>query len=216
MTIFLKKTRIALSLSLACLGVVASTHSTLAYSAETSFYSTRNHLPKLQFDLTVGDNQRLSAKDLEGKVVLVYFGYTYCPDVCPTTMAELALMKSSLTAQQQEQVQVLMISVDPHRDTPKRLEQYLDAFGMGALGVTGLSAVGGGVGTVALVGHRMLLRCPRVRRSCLVRSCRRLVPAVRPADTQPPVSTMARRSPSAGATGLEPATCGFGDRCSAS
>ena len=137
MTIFLKKTRIALSLSLACLGVVASTHSTLAYSAETSFYSTRNHLPKLQFDLAVGDNQRLTAKDLEGKVVLVYFGYTYCPDVCPTTMAELALMKSSLTAQQQEQVQVLMISVDPHRDTPKRLEQYLDAFGMGALGVTG-------------------------------------------------------------------------------
>ena len=137
MTIFLKKTRIALSLSLACLGVVASTHSTLAYSAETSFYSTRNHLPKLQFDLAVGDNQRLTAKDLEGKVVLVYFGYTFCPDVCPTTMAELALMKSTLSPEEQEQVQVLMISVDPHRDTPQRLEQYLNAFGMGAIGVTG-------------------------------------------------------------------------------
>lgn len=137
MTKFLRKTRVALSLSLACLGIVAGTHSTYAYSAETSFYSTRNHLPKLSFDLEFSDNKRLTEKDLKGKVVLVYFGYTYCPDICPTTMAELALMKSTLTTQQQEQVQVLMISVDPHRDTPQRLEQYLTAFGMGAVGVTG-------------------------------------------------------------------------------
>lgn len=137
MTKFLKKTRVAITLSLACLGVVASTHSTLAHSAETSFYSTRNHLPTLKFDLEFSDNQRLTEKDLKGKVVLVYFGYTYCPDVCPITMAELALMKSTLTTQDQEQIQVLMISVDPHRDTSQRLEQYLTAFGMGAIGVTG-------------------------------------------------------------------------------
>ena len=137
MTKFFKKARVGLSLSLACLGIVASTHSSLAYSAETSFYSTRSHLPKLEFDLAAANNQRLTEKDLVGKVVLIYFGYTYCPDICPTTMAELALMKSTLSPQQQEQVQVLMISVDPHRDTPQRLEEYLTAFGMGAIGVTG-------------------------------------------------------------------------------
>lgn len=137
MTKFFEKVRATLSLSLACLGIVASTHSSLAHSAETSFYSTQRHLPRLEFDLETADNQRLTEKDLAGKVVLVYFGYTYCPDVCPTTMAELALMKSTLSPEQQEQVQVLMISVDPHRDTPQRLEEYLTAFGMGAVGVTG-------------------------------------------------------------------------------
>lgn len=134
---FIKKFHLALSLSLACLGTTAATNTVFAQSNETSFYSTRSHLPKLKFDLEFADNQRLTEKDLKGKVVLVYFGYTYCPDVCPTTMAELALMKSMLNEQQQEQVQVLMISVDPHRDTPERLEQYLDAFGAGALGLTG-------------------------------------------------------------------------------
>ena len=137
MTKFFNKTRVTFSLALACLGLVAGAHSTIAYSAETSFYSTRNHLPNLKFDLEFSDNQRLTEKELQGKVVLVYFGYTFCPDVCPTTMAELALMKSTLSPEEQEQVQVLMISVDPHRDTPQRLEQYLNAFGMGAIGVTG-------------------------------------------------------------------------------
>ncbi len=137
MTKFLKKIRVSFSLSLACLGIVASTHSSLVHSAETSFYSTKRHLPQLEFELEAANNQRLTEKDFAGKVVLVYFGYTYCPDVCPTTMAELALMKSTLNLEQQEQVQVLMISVDPHRDTPQRLNDYLTAFGMGAVGVTG-------------------------------------------------------------------------------
>lgn len=130
----LRKTRVALALSLACLGMAATTSTALA---ETTFYSTRNHLPDLKFDLQHSENQRLTEKDLNGKIVLVYFGYTYCPDVCPTTMAELALMKSMLSEAQQEQVQVVFVSVDPHRDTPQRLETYLEAFGLGAIGLTG-------------------------------------------------------------------------------
>ena len=105
--------------------------------AETQFYSTRSHLPDLKFELQHTDEQRLSEQQFKQKVVLVYFGYTYCPDVCPTTMAELALMKSMLSEQQQAQVQVIFISVDPHRDTPARLEKYLEAFGLGAIGLSG-------------------------------------------------------------------------------
>ena len=134
---FLRKTRVALSLSLACLGMTVVANPAIAQEAETTFYSTRNHLPDLKFNLLHAENQRLTEKDLRGKVALVYFGYTYCPDVFPTTMAELALMKSMLTEEQQEQVQVVFVSVDPHRDTPQRLVKYLDAFGLGAIGLTG-------------------------------------------------------------------------------
>ncbi len=130
----LKKSSLAFALSLACLGIATPIDSALA---ETQFYSTRSHLPDLKFELQHTDEQRLSEQQFKQKVVLVYFGYTYCPDVCPTTMAELALMKSMLSEQQQAQVQVIFISVDPHRDTPARLEKYLEAFGLGAIGLTG-------------------------------------------------------------------------------
>lgn len=130
----LKKSSLAFALSLACLGMATPIDSALA---ETQFYSTRSHLPDLKFELQYTDEQRLSEQKFKQKVVLVYFGYTYCPDVCPTTMAELALMKSMLSEQQQAQVQVIFISVDPHRDTPERLEKYLEAFGLGAIGLSG-------------------------------------------------------------------------------
>lgn len=130
----LKKSSLAFALSLACLGMATPIDSALA---ETQFYSTRSHLPDLKFELQYTDEQRLSEQQFKQKVVLVYFGYTYCPDVCPTTMAELALMKSMLSEQQQAQVQVIFISVDPHRDTPARLEKYLEAFGLGAIGLSG-------------------------------------------------------------------------------
>lgn len=130
----LKTSSLAFALSLACLGMATPIDSALA---ETQFYSTRSHLPDLKFELQHTDEQRLSEQQFKQKVVLVYFGYTYCPDVCPTTMAELALMKSMLSEQQQAQVQVIFISVDPHRDTPARLEKYLEAFGLGAIGLSG-------------------------------------------------------------------------------
>jgi protein SCO1/2 len=65
--------------------------------------------------------------DFKGKVVVLFFGYTHCPDVCPTTMAELAQAMQQLGPAAQR-VQVLFVTLDPQRDTPKLLGQYVTAF----------------------------------------------------------------------------------------
>jgi protein SCO1 len=69
--------------------------------------------------------------------VLLYFGYTYCPDVCPATLATLAQAVAELSAQDQEKVQVLMVTVDPDRDTAGVLAAYLPHFNDRFLGLTG-------------------------------------------------------------------------------
>jgi len=65
--------------------------------------------------------------DFRGKVVVMFFGFTQCPDVCPTTMAELATIKKSLGAEG-DKVQGIFVSVDPERDTPEILQAYMQAF----------------------------------------------------------------------------------------
>jgi protein SCO1/2 len=77
--------------------------------------------------------------DFKGKVVLMFFGYTQCPDVCPTTMAELAGVMKELGAQA-DQVQVLFVTVDPQRDTQALLAQYVPAFDQRFLGLYGDAA----------------------------------------------------------------------------
>ena len=89
-------------------------------------------------DFTLNSAQGpVALQDLRGKVVLLYFGYTYCPDVCPTNLGYIALGLERLTRQQQEQVQVLFISVDPERDKPERLAEYGSYFHPKVIGVTG-------------------------------------------------------------------------------
>lgn len=83
-----------------------------------------------------GSGQLRTLDDYQGKVVVVFFGFTHCPDVCPTSMAELA-QTMRLLGDQAENVQVLMISVDPERDTPKILNQYVKAFNPRFTGLTG-------------------------------------------------------------------------------
>lgn len=73
------------------------------------------------------DGRMRSLADFKGKVVVVFFGYTQCPDVCPTTMAELAEVKRSLGADGAK-VQGVFVSVDPERDTPPLLKAYLASF----------------------------------------------------------------------------------------
>ena len=73
------------------------------------------------------DGKPRTLADFKGKVVVVFFGYTQCPDVCPTTMAELAQVKKAL-GPQGERVQGVFISVDPERDTPERLKAYMQSF----------------------------------------------------------------------------------------
>ena len=74
--------------------------------------------------------------DFRGKVLVVFFGFTHCPDVCPTTLAELARARKLLGADA-ERVQVVMVTVDPERDTPQVLRQYVTALDPTFLGLTG-------------------------------------------------------------------------------
>jgi len=88
------------------------------------------------FQLTDHNGKPRTLDDFKGKVVAIFFGYTYCPDVCPTTMGELALVMKELGADA-ERVQVLFITVDPERDTPALLTKYVPAFYPTFLGLYG-------------------------------------------------------------------------------
>ena len=77
-----------------------------------------------------------SLADFRGKVVALFFGYTQCPDVCPTTLSDMANAMQLLGADAQR-VQVLFVTVDPKRDTPELLSQYVPAFNPGFLGLYG-------------------------------------------------------------------------------
>ena len=79
------------------------------------------------FQLTDHKGQPRSLKDFAGKLVVVFFGYTQCPDVCPTTMVELAEAKKSLGAEG-DKLQGIFITVDPARDTPEVLKAYMANF----------------------------------------------------------------------------------------
>jgi protein SCO1/2 len=88
------------------------------------------------FSLVDGDGHPVTDQTWRGKYMLVYFGYTYCPDVCPTTLTNLAdaLDKLGATA---DRVQPLFVTVDPKRDTPTVVKQYAAAFGPRIVGLTG-------------------------------------------------------------------------------
>jgi len=90
--------------------------------------------PEIELRKASGESFRLS--DLKGKIVLLFFGYTSCPDVCPTTLAELniALTKIKRGAQN---VQVVFTSVDPQRDTPEKIQEYASRFGESFIGLSG-------------------------------------------------------------------------------
>jgi protein SCO1/2 len=79
----------------------------------------------------------LSLKDYRGKLVLVYFGYTYCPDICPTSLAATAEGLKQLTPEELAKVAMIFISVDPKRDTPARLKEYAEFFHPAIVGATG-------------------------------------------------------------------------------
>ena len=79
------------------------------------------------FALTDHNGQPRSIKDFAGKVVVMFFGYTQCPDVCPTSMAELAEVKKLLD-KDGERLQGLFVSIDPQRDTPEVLKAYMANF----------------------------------------------------------------------------------------
>ena len=87
-------------------------------------------------ELTDHNGVRRTLADFKGKVVVVFFGFTHCPEACPTTMAELASVARELGADA-GRLQVLFITVDPERDTPEVLRQYVPAFNASFLGLYG-------------------------------------------------------------------------------
>ncbi|MBV8869260.1 MAG: SCO family protein [Acetobacteraceae bacterium] len=88
------------------------------------------------FTLENGNGQAVTNRDFRGKYMLVYFGYTYCPDVCPTTLTELAGALDKL-GPKAARVQPIFITVDPQRDTPAVIKQYTGAFSPRIVGLTG-------------------------------------------------------------------------------
>ncbi len=80
------------------------------------------------FSLPDSSGKTRTLADYKGKVVVLFFGYTHCPDVCPTTMAELSQALQQLGPDDAKRVQVLFVTVDPERDTPELMAQYVPAF----------------------------------------------------------------------------------------
>ena len=86
--------------------------------------------------LTGHDGKPRVLADFRGKAVVVFFGFTHCPDICPTTLADAAQAMKAL-GKDAERVQVLFVTVDPERDTPELLARYVPAFDARFLGLTG-------------------------------------------------------------------------------
>ena len=103
----------------------------------------RNELPVLKiggdFALTDHNGQRFELSSLRGKAVLIFFGYTSCPDACPTTLSKLSSVYRHL-GEDAKRVKTLYVSVDPERDTPAVLKADLGEFEVDALGLTGTKA----------------------------------------------------------------------------
>jgi protein SCO1/2 len=90
--------------------------------------------PEIELTRATGTGFRLS--EMRGKVVALFFGYTSCPDICPTTMAELNQALEKL-GDQSDQVQVLFVTVDPQRDSPERVQEYVNHFNPSFIGLSG-------------------------------------------------------------------------------
>jgi protein SCO1/2 len=109
------------------------------FSKPASFHGTEYNVPypiAPQIQLIRSNSETFRLSDQKGKIVLLFFGYTSCPDVCPTTLAELKLVMDDL-GEKASLVQVVFISVDPQRDTPEKTQQYVEHFNKQFIGLSG-------------------------------------------------------------------------------
>lgn len=91
------------------------------------------------FELTAHTGTAFRLADQRGKVVLLFFGYTFCPDICPTTLATMARVEK-LLGSERDRIQTVFVSVDPDRDSPERLREYVGHFEAHAIAATGPKA----------------------------------------------------------------------------
>ena len=109
----------------------------LIHTEERSLFPS---LAKSEFSLLSHEGVAITNADLIGRPTAIYFGFTWCPDICPTTLSQLADAKASLIADnvpQAEQLQIVFFTVDPERDTVHQLSEYLTLFDADITGITG-------------------------------------------------------------------------------
>jgi len=128
-----RRTLVALTLALG-IALLCACHG--GDSADWRLTNVSGHMPDLDFKLVDDQGKAVTGQDYRGKVVLLYFGYTHCPDVCPLTLAQLHanLQKLGPLA---DGVRILFVSVDPARDTPDVMHAYVNAFDPRAIGLSG-------------------------------------------------------------------------------
>ena len=95
-------------------------------------------LPELS--LTNQDGQAVAVDQMKDQWSLLFFGYTFCPDICPATLAQLRQLQGQLPAETLAKLRIVLVTVDPNRDTPEQLKKYLDYFDAGFIGLTGEQA----------------------------------------------------------------------------
>ncbi len=127
-----------ISLILILFIAIISVMAILIYQAKNkeTFNGFYNEKVLSDFSLKDGSGNNISLSDYKGKLVLLNFGYTSCPDICPTTLGSLRTIYSKLGSGQDD-VQVLFISVDPERDGPGKLEEYVSFFNNDFIGLSG-------------------------------------------------------------------------------
>jgi protein SCO1 len=96
--------------------------------------------PAPAVNLALHDGSPFQLDALRGNLVLLFFGYTSCPDVCPTTMAELKTALDRIGPEKAEQIKVVFVTVDPQRDTPQRVQEYANHFSDEFIGLSGSEA----------------------------------------------------------------------------
>jgi protein SCO1/2 len=97
-------------------------------------------IPDLEFELTDENNKQVTAKDYLGSTVAIFFGFTSCPEICPTTMHQWSTIIKKI-GEPAKSVNVLFISVDPQRDSAEKLKKYTEAFGSAFIGLRGDDAI---------------------------------------------------------------------------
>ena len=120
------------------IGIVAAW--TILFGKPASFRGTmyaEPYPPAPEFALARADGTSFRLSEMRGKTLLLFFGYPSCPDVCPTTLAELNQAMGRLSGEEAGRVQVVFITVDPGRDTPERVQEYVNHFNAGFIGLSG-------------------------------------------------------------------------------
>lgn len=90
-----------------------------------------------KFTLTDTENKTFTEENLKGKISLIYFGFTFCPDICPTSLQTISVALEKLSSNELENVQVIFVTIDPNRDNITQLKSYLSNFHPNIIGLTG-------------------------------------------------------------------------------